>query len=130
MDHGSGKFYKLMRVGHDLCLPGVILKHGISRVIYFLLRTQYEHFDLWPWLLFLASPCTSYGLQPVMMDTYHVQTRSKIFPFCVRFIKLCSTSHHFVLSCVLSRMVYENNVQTHVARGTYGGILSKGMPPR
>jgi hypothetical protein len=31
-----------------------------------------------------------------------------------------------LLSCVLSRVVYANNVPPHVPRGTWGGTLSKG----
>jgi hypothetical protein len=31
-----------------------------------------------------------------------------------------------LLSCVLSRVVYANNVPSHVPRGTWGGTLSKG----
>jgi hypothetical protein len=31
-----------------------------------------------------------------------------------------------LLSCVLSRVVYANNVLPHVPRGTGGGTLSKG----
>ena len=35
-----------------------------------------------------------------------------------------------LLSCVLSRVVYANNVPPHVPRGTWGGTLSKGTQAR
>ena len=35
-----------------------------------------------------------------------------------------------LLSCVLSRVVYENNVQPHVPRGIWGGTLSEGTQVR
>jgi hypothetical protein len=35
-----------------------------------------------------------------------------------------------LLSCVLSREVYANNVPPHVPRGTWGGTLSKGTQAR
>ena len=35
-----------------------------------------------------------------------------------------------LLSCVLSRVVYANNVPPHVPRGTWGGTLSKGTRAR
>ena len=35
-----------------------------------------------------------------------------------------------LLLCVLSRVVYANNVPPHVPRGTWGGTLSKGAQAR
>jgi hypothetical protein len=59
-------------------------------------------------------------------ESAHPRSRRKRPHSAVWLINTIYILSAMLLSCVLSRVVYANNVPPHVPRGTWGGTLPKG----